>query len=257
MIVSFVCQLIQALYLLDSQEASRLILFQIILELALATWKLRKAVVLELKPTFPFISMGSQAGYESAGTNKYDEEATHYMFSVLTPVFVGYVIWSAIYGKHRGWYSFLVRSAAGGMYTFGFIMMTPQLYINYKLQSVDHLPWRALTYKAMNTFVDDVAAFLIDMPMMHRLSCLRDDVIFFVYIYQRWKYRVDKTRPSAWVDSAPGAEPGADGAETEPKGAAPESAAEPRATPSAGTARQGEQESPAAPQAGEQSPGPG
>ncbi|CAK0898929.1 unnamed protein product, partial [Prorocentrum cordatum] len=203
MIVSFVCQLIQCLYLLDSQEASRLILFQIVLELALATWKLRKAVNLELKPNFPFISMGSQAGYESAGTNKYDEEATHYMFSVLTPVFVGYVIWSAVYGKHRGWYSFFVRSAAGGMYTFGFIMMTPQLYINYKLQSVDHLPWRALTYKAMNTFVDDVAAFLIDMPMMHRLSCLRDDVIFFIYIYQRWKYRVDKTRPSAWVDSSP------------------------------------------------------
>merc|ERR1719277_2544163 len=219
MIVSFVCQLIQALYLLDSQEASRLILFQIILELALATWKLRKAVNLELKPTFPFISMGSQAGYESAGTNKYDEEATHYMFSVLTPVFVGYVIWSAVYGKHRGWYSFLVRSAAGGMYTFGFIMMTPQLYINYKLQSVDHLPWRALTYKAMNTFVDDIAAFLIDMPMMHRLSCLRDDVIFFIYIYQRWKYRVDKTRPSAWVDSAPEVT-GAAGAPAEPAGGA-------------------------------------
>merc|ERR1712061_40554 len=83
---------------------------------------------------------------------------------------------------------------------FGFVMMTPQLYINYKLQSVEHLPWRALTYKAMNTFVDDVFAFLIDMPIMHRLSCFRDDIIFFIYIYQRWKYSVDKTRPSMWVE---------------------------------------------------------
>eukprot|EP00913_Durusdinium_trenchii_P024619 g23111.t1 len=70
--------------------------------------------------------------------------------------------------QHRGWYSFFVSTAAGGVYTFGFVMMTPQLYINYKLQSVEHMPWRALTYKAMSTFVDDVAAFLIDMPWMHR-----------------------------------------------------------------------------------------
>jgi hypothetical protein len=26
-------------------------------------------------------------------------------------------------------------------------MMTPQLFINYKLKSVAHLPWRMLTYK--------------------------------------------------------------------------------------------------------------
>merc|ERR1712066_1090758 len=115
------------------------------------------------------------------------------------PLFIGYSIRSLLYGKHRGWYSYLVGTAAGGVYTFGFIMMTPQLYINYKLKSVEHLPWRALTYKAMNTFVDDIAALLIDMPMMHRLSCFRDDVIFFVYLYQRWYYRVDKTRPSIWV----------------------------------------------------------
>ncbi|CAE8595891.1 unnamed protein product, partial [Polarella glacialis] len=102
---------------------------------------------------------------------------------------------------HRGWYSFLVSTAAGGVYTFGFVMMTPQLYINYKLKSVEHLPWRALSYKAMNTFVDDIAAFLIDMPVMHRLACFRDDIVFFIYIYQRWKYSVDKTRPSIWAEA--------------------------------------------------------
>ena len=32
------------------------------------------------------------------------------------------------------------------------------------------------------------------MPTMHRISCFRDDVIFVVYIYQRYIYRVDKTR---------------------------------------------------------------
>lgn len=32
------------------------------------------------------------------------------------------------------------------------------------------------------------------MPLLHRLATLRDDVIFFVYLYQAWKYKVDYTR---------------------------------------------------------------
>jgi hypothetical protein len=200
MVVAWVCQFITTLYLLESQETSRLILFNLVLDTGLATWKLRKAMKVEVKTSFPFIHLSGQKGYENAGTSKYDDEAVRYMVACLAPLFLGYSIRSLFYGKHRGWYSFLVGSAAGGVYTFGFIMMTPQLYINYKLKSVEHLPWRALTYKAMNTFVDDIAALLIDMPMMHRLSCFRDDVIFFIYIYQRWKYRVDKTRPSIWVE---------------------------------------------------------
>lgn len=67
-------------------------------------------------------------------------------------------------------------SAHGGpsMVTAGFITMTPQLFINYKLKSVAHLPWRMLTYKALNTFIDDLFAFVIKMPVMYRIGCLRD-----------------------------------------------------------------------------------
>ena len=32
------------------------------------------------------------------------------------------------------------------------------------------------------------------MPWLHRLACLRDDVVFLVYLYQRWIYREDKRR---------------------------------------------------------------
>ena len=56
----------------------------------------------------------------------------------------------------------------------GFITMTPQLFINYKLKSVAHLPWRMLTYKALNTFIDDMFAFVIKMPTMYRIGCFRD-----------------------------------------------------------------------------------
>ena len=72
--------------------------------------------------------------------------------------------------------------------------MCPQLYINYKLQSVEHMPQRTLFYKFLNTIIDDLFSFIITMPTMHRISCFRDDVIFVVYLYQRYKYRVDKTR---------------------------------------------------------------
>lgn len=71
-----------------------------------------------------------------------------------------------------------------------------QLYINYKLKSVAALPWRQMTYKFLNTIVDDLFAFVIKMPWLHRLSVFRDDLVFLVYIYQRWAYRVDKRRPN-------------------------------------------------------------
>ena len=56
------------------------------------------------------------------------------------------------------------------------------------------MPWRVMTYKSINTFIDDLFAFIIPMPTMHRLACFRDDIIFFVFLYQRYLYPVDKSR---------------------------------------------------------------
>jgi hypothetical protein len=42
--------------------------------------------------------------------------------------------------------------------------------------------------------VDDLFAFVIKMPLLHRLACFRDDLVFLVYLYQRYKYPVDPTR---------------------------------------------------------------
>ena len=56
------------------------------------------------------------------------------------------------------------------------------------------MPAKAMTYKFLNTFIDDLFAFTIKMPTLHRLATLRDDVIFFIYLYQGWKYKVDYTR---------------------------------------------------------------
>ena len=56
------------------------------------------------------------------------------------------------------------------------------------------MPSRALFYRFLNTIIDDLFSFIITMPTLHRISCFRDDVIFVIYLYQRWAYRVDKTR---------------------------------------------------------------
>ena len=56
------------------------------------------------------------------------------------------------------------------------------------------MPAKAMTYKFLNTFIDDLFAFTIKMPTLHRLATLRDDVIFFVYLYQGWAYKVDYSR---------------------------------------------------------------
>ena len=40
--------------------------------------------------------------------------------------------------------------------------------------------------QAFNTFIDDVFAFIIVMPTSHRIAVFRDDLVFLVYLYQRW-----------------------------------------------------------------------
>lgn len=69
------------------------------------------------------------------------------------------------------------------------------------------MPAKAMTYKFLNTFIDDLFAFTIKMPTLHRLATLRDDVIFFVYLYQSWAYKVDYTRVNEFGQGGDDEEP--------------------------------------------------
>ena len=55
-------------------------------------------------------------------------------------------------------------------------------------------------YRFLNTFIDDLFAIIIKMPTMHRLSCFRDDLVFVIYLYQRWIYPVDDRRQLSHED---------------------------------------------------------
>jgi hypothetical protein len=56
------------------------------------------------------------------------------------------------------------------------------------------MPSKALFYRFLNTIIDDLFSFVITMPTMHRISCFRDDFIFVIYLYQRYIYKIDKSR---------------------------------------------------------------
>jgi len=138
----------------------------------------------------------------AALTIETDRIATRTLGSFLLPVVLAYIVYSFVMEEHTGWYSWFITSASSAVYALGFVLMTPQLFLNYKLKSVAHLPWRVLGYKFINTFIDDLFAFIIRMPAMTRLSCFRDDIVFFIYLYQRWLYPVDTSRPVEGVGEA-------------------------------------------------------
>jgi hypothetical protein len=117
-----------------------------------------------------------------------------YLSYVLYPLCFGGAVYSLVYTPHKSWWSWTIQSVVNGVYAFGFLFMLPQLFVNYKLKSVAHLPWRAFMYKAFNTFIDDLFAFIITMPTAHRVACFRDDIVFLIYLYQRYLYPVDKSR---------------------------------------------------------------
>jgi hypothetical protein len=195
-VINCSCQIIIFLYLLDN-DTSYLILFSSGLGLLIEMWKVTKACKVEfalLKGIIPFVRVKDRDSYIASSTKAYDKEASRYLSYALFPLVLGYSVYSLVYETHKNWYAWVLSSLVGAVYTFGFILMCPQLYINYRMKSVAHLPWRQMTYKFLNTIIDDLFAFVIKMPALHRLSVFRDDVIFCIYMYQRWIYRVDKTR---------------------------------------------------------------
>ena len=211
------------LYLVDNSEGtSWMILFGQGMGILIEAWKITKTVDVRIRSQpdswLPYritFEDKHQLSEVEKKTQEYDEIAFKYLYMVAVPLLLAYAGYSLMYETHKGWYSFIITTLVGSVYAYGFLMMVPSLYINYRLkvcstfsflsylngnrvliswQSVAHMPAKAMTYKFLNTFIDDLFAFTIKMPLLHRLATLRDDVIFFFYLYQNYKYKVDFSR---------------------------------------------------------------
>lgn len=190
-------------YLMD-EETSLLVLIPAGVGALIEIWKVTKA--LHVTISFSGIKFGEDSKVE-ASTAELDGVAMKYLSWVLYPLCIGGAVYSLIYTPHKSWYSWTIQTTVNGVYAFGFLFMLPQLFLNYKLKSVAHLPWRAFMYKAFNTFIDDLFAFIITMPTAHRVACFRDDIVFLIYLYQRYLYPVDPNRidTSTMMDEEPAA----------------------------------------------------
>jgi hypothetical protein len=167
------------LYVIDN-DTNTMVRISIFIGIIIELWKVPKVLNFQrisnetwfgIIPKYKYVYKQS---YKDTATSEYDRMAFKYLSWIFFPLVIGYACYLLMYYEQKGWYSFCLNTIYGFLLTFGFIMMTPQLFINYKLKSVSHLPWRMMTYKALNTFIDDLFAFVIKMPTMYRIGCFRD-----------------------------------------------------------------------------------
>lgn len=170
-----VMQLIIFLYLLDNNEStSWMILFGQGMGIAIEAWKITKTVDVRIRPSPPssyahrlglpysvVFEDKHQLSETEAQTEEYDKLAFKYMGIVAVPLLLAYAAYSLVYDTHKSWYSFLIATLVGSVYAYGFLMMVPSLYINYRLKSVAHMPARAMMYK------------FVLCPLFQQHACIR------------------------------------------------------------------------------------
>merc|ERR1712187_891 len=193
-LVGVVMQILLLMYLWD-ESANFLVLASSLVSIVIDMWKVQRAMKLEWVKILGFLPVPTLASkVQKEKTDDFDTIAMKWLSVILSPCIIGYCVYTMLFDCYRSWYSYFLTVSASCVYSLGFVLMTPQVFINYKHKTVQYLPWRKFVYRAINTFIDDLFALIIRMPTMHRLSCFRDDIVFFIYLYQRWLYPVDTSR---------------------------------------------------------------
>ncbi|CAK9008492.1 Cleft lip and palate transmembrane protein 1 homolog [Durusdinium trenchii] len=199
------CNVVLWIYLYD-QDTGWLVLILMLGQIAVDCWKLTRVLEVRLQRSGLLMYPTLRSRVPHSSTDDYDKMALQYLSYILVPIVLVYAMYSLKYECHKGIIAYLLHVSASMVYALGFALMTPQLFINYRMKSVAYLPWKRFVYRAINTFIDDLFSFIIKMPTMHRMSCFRDDIVFLIYLYQRHIYPVDKARifDEDFVDSAEG-----------------------------------------------------
>ena len=200
---------------------SRILLFQLFVGCIIATWKVIRVRGLTLTFTWFVVpwfrsrremevgerttkTTSSSSSSSSSSSQQFDQEGMRILlWYILVPLMFAWIarLWYTydFSSGHLTIWNFFLESAADFSYLFGFLNMTPQLFLNYKMKSVAAMPWKVMTYKFFNTIIDDIFAFfVVQTTRKHRWMTLRDDFIFLIFLFQRWCYPVDSDRPDEY-----------------------------------------------------------
>ena len=183
------------------QGANFLVIFEVFVGFIIEIWKLKMIYNISFNKFFPFIHFDYKIKYEIKEAESYQDFAVSMMIKfLLIPIGIIYLIYRLYYYKSSSIFMFIIEYIFFLLNIFGFILLTPQIYLNYKLQSVEHLPLKAFIFKFLNTIIDDLFAFAVKTPILYRIFCFKDDVIFVVYLYQMWIYRHNKRSEMNKID---------------------------------------------------------
>ncbi|KAK9768799.1 hypothetical protein K7432_000317 [Basidiobolus ranarum] len=187
--MSAITQIMIVFYLWDKKkDTSILILGGAVVSTLVELWK----VVKVYKLNFSWKGIRSEKGKiltkDEEISRDIDKTVIYYITILCIPISISYAGYSLVFWEHKSFYSWSLDALMAAVYLLGFINMTPQIFLNYRLKSVEALPINAFLFKAINTFVDDLFALVIPMPTLTRLSAFRDDLVFFVLMYQWWIY---------------------------------------------------------------------
>ncbi len=183
------------------QGANFLVIFEVFVGFIIEIWKLKMIYNISFNKFFPFIHFDYKIKYEIKEAESYQDFAVSMMIKfLLIPIGIIYLIYRLYYYKSSSIFMFIIEYIFFLLNIFGFILLTPQIYLNYKLQSVEHLPLKAFIFKFLNTIIDDLFAFAVKTPTLYRIFCFKDDVIFVIYLYQMWIYRHNKRNEMNKID---------------------------------------------------------
>ena len=183
------------------QGANFLVIVEVFVGFVIEFWKLKKIYSISFNKVFPFIHFEYKIKFEIKEAESYQDIAVSMMIKfLLIPIGIIYLIYRIYYYKSSSLFMFVIEYIFFLLSIFGFILLTPQIYLNYKLQSVEHLPLKAFIFKFLNTIIDDLFAFAVKTPTLYRIFCFKDDVIFVIYLYQMWIYRHNKRSEMKKID---------------------------------------------------------
>ncbi|KAJ1921430.1 Cleft lip and palate associated transmembrane protein 1 [Mycoemilia scoparia] len=188
----------------QKQETSVIVLFGAVVRAFVETWKIKKLLthkskdITKEKEQSAETSINDHEHSEQSSNSEsrriaqvqqeVDKQTTWYITHYCIPGMIAYSAFSLVYMQYKSMFSWLIHVLVVTIYSLEFVQMWPQLIINHKLKTVDTLPLSAFCYRFLTTFIDDLFAMVIPMPLLTRLGTFRDDIVFVVLCWQWWTY---------------------------------------------------------------------